>query len=615
MSDEKSCSIFSYFEHLINPFKKSPDITPPNKVHLFFYHYLKQIKNILIILLIIGLGVSFAEIALFKYVADIIDLAQSTPPEKIFTIHYKKLILMLLVILIFRPIIFGLHDLLIQQTITSNMAALIRWQNHKHVLKQSINFFYNDFSGRISNRIIQTGGALRDSAIQAIEAVWHVVVYTCSAIFIFLKTDWYLICPLFMWIVMYVFFLKHYIPLIQKRSTISSEARSKLMGLIVDTYSNIITIKLFSHSKQEEEYAKKTMTEQIKKHQLALRLITEMDAALTTINGLLIVSIAAISLWLWSKNTISLGAISLAISLAIRINNMSSWLMWVIKSIFENIGIVQDSIETISKPIQVEDNDPLNKLKITNGSIKFDSVSFKYDDDKPTIISDLNLYISPKEKIGIVGTSGAGKSTLIHILLRLYDLKKGNIYIDNQDISQVTQDSLRSQISVVTQEVSLLHRSIRDNLICGAPNATETQIQDVIQKTKLEFIHKITDSNGFNGLNAYVGERGIKLSGGQRQRIAIARALLKNAPILLLDEATSALDSETENIIQKNLENMMEGKTVITIAHRLSTIIKMDRLVIMDKGRIIDIGTHVELIAKKGLYKKLWETQLGNFIV
>ncbi|AFZ82878.1 ABC transporter ATP-binding protein [Candidatus Kinetoplastidibacterium crithidiae] len=606
MSDEKSC--FSYFENLIDPFRETPDIPPPYKVSSFFYYYLKQIKTILIILLFIGLGVSLVEIALFKYVANIIDLAQSSNPEKIFGMHYKELLVMMIVILVCRPIIFALHDLLIQQTITSNMAALIRWQNHKYILKQSISFFYNDFAGRISNRVIQTGAALRDSAIQAIEAIWHVVVYTSSAIFIFSQTDWHLIFPLLIWIVVYVFFLVHYIPLIQKRSTISSETRSKLIGLIVDTYSNIITIKLFSHTKQEEEYAKKTMTEQIKTHQLALRLITEIDTALTAINGLLIVSTAGIALWLWSKNIISLGSITLAISLVIRINNMSSWLMWVVKNIFENVGVVQDSIGTISQSREIEDFDNSKTLKITNGEIKFDSVFFAYE-KKHEVITNLTLTIKSKEKIAIVGPSGAGKSTLIHLLLRLHDVENGSICIDGQNIKYVTQDSLRSQISVVTQDVSLLHRSIRDNLVCGANNVSEEQLKNVIKKTKLDFIDSITDTNGNTGLDAHVGERGIKLSGGQKQRIAIARALLKNSPIIILDEATSALDSETESIIQQNLEDMMIGKTVITIAHRLSTILKMDRIIIVSKGTIVDSGTHGELISKAGIYQTLWDKQ------
>lgn len=615
MSDWKSFSIFSYFEKIIDPFKDSSEETPPGKLTKFYFHYLRQIWLVLFILLIVGLLVALVEVALFKYIAKIIDMAQTTNPKDIFNNNLKQLIIMASVIVIARPLLFGLHNLITHQTITANLSAMIRWQNHRYILKQSVNFFHNDLAGRVANRVIQTGGALRDSALQMIEAIWHILIYAGSAMFLFLQADWHLILPLTLWMIIYLIMLFHYIPKIRSLAISSSEARSKLMGLIVDCYTNIITIKLFYNSNKEEGYGKEAIEMQMHKHQSVLRLITEIDTLLTFINGMLIASTTGLSLWLWSNGVISIGSITLATGLVIRINNMSSWIIWVVNSIFENLGIVQDGIETISKSVEIKNKESAKLLNVTSGSIKFESVGFKYNKNSNEVISNFNLIVRPKEKIGIVGPSGAGKSTIMSLLLRLYDLDSGKIYIDGQDISSVTQESLRAKIGVVTQDISLLNRSIRENLTCGDDTVSQKHLKEVLYKSKMnEFLVNVLDHKGLVGLEATVGERGVKLSGGQKQRVAIARVLLKNAPILLLDEATSALDSEIESIIQENLEGIMHGKTVITIAHRLSTIIRMDRLIVIENGKIIETGTHKELILRNGLYKTLWDHQTGGFI-
>lgn len=606
--------LYRRFEKIIDVFQDAPAKAPPGRVLPFYLYYLRQVWPSFAALLVVGLIGALIEVALFSYLSRIIDLVNTTPSAGFFTAHGGELLWMAAVILVMRPVFIGLHDLLVHQTISPGMTSMIRWQNHNYVLRQSLNFFQNDFAGRIAQRIMQTGSSLRDSLVQAVDALWHVLIYAITTLVLFAEADWRLMIPLVAWIFGFLLSLYYFVPRVKSRSVASSEARSKLMGCIVDGYTNISTLKLFAHSALEQQYAREAISEQTYKTQLASRMVTSMDVAITTLNGLLIVGTTGLALWLWTQSQLSVGAIALATGLVIRIVNMSGWIMWVVNGIFENIGMVQDGLETIAQPVSVIDRPRAPRLVVDRGAIHFDRVAFNYGRERQ-VINGLDLAIRPGEKIGLIGPSGAGKSTLVNLLLRLYDLDGGRILIDGQDIAQVSQESLRAQIGMITQDTSLLHRSIRDNLLYGRPGANEAQLWDAIRRARAdEFIPQLSDLQGRTGLDAHVGERGVKLSGGQRQRIAIARVLLKDAPILIMDEATSALDSEVEAAIQESLELLMRGKTVIAIAHRLSTIIKMDRLVVLDNGRIAEVGSHNELLASGGLYARLWRYQTGGFV-
>ncbi|SDS57817.1 ABC transporter ATP-binding protein [Pseudomonas granadensis] len=606
--------LYRRFEQLIDIFRDAPTASPPDRVWPFYTYYLKQVWPSFAALLVVGLFASLIEVALFSYLSRIIDLAQGTPNPNFFSDHALELTWMLVVALVLRPIFFALHDLLVHQTLSPGMTSMIRWQNHSYVLKQSLNFFQNDFAGRIAQRIMQTGNSLRDSAVQAVDALWHVVIYAISSLVLFAEADWRLMIPLLTWIVAYIGALYYFVPRVKERSVEASDARSKLMGRIVDGYTNIATLKLFAHTNFEQHYAKEAIEEQTVKAQMAGRVVTSMDVTITTMNGLLIVGTTALALWLWTQSLITVGAIALATGLVIRIVNMSGWIMWVVTGIFENIGMVQDGLRTISQPVSVTDHEQAKPLQVARGEVRFEHVDFHYGKERG-IIGDLNLNIKPGEKIGLIGPSGAGKSTLVNLLLRLYDVEGGRILIDGQNIAEVGQESLRERIGMITQDTSLLHRSIRDNLLYGKPDATDAELWEAVHKARAdEFIPLLSDAEGRTGFDAHVGERGVKLSGGQRQRIAIARVLLKDAPILIMDEATSALDSEVEAAIQESLETLMQGKTVIAIAHRLSTIARMDRLVVLENGKIAESGTHDELLAHRGLYARLWAHQTGGFV-
>ncbi|WP_313678762.1 ABC transporter ATP-binding protein [Pantoea vagans] len=606
--------LYRRFERFINIFQDAPTDSPPSTVWSFYLYYLRQVWPSFAALLVVGLASALIEVSLFSYLSRIIDMVNHSTPATLFRDNWPILLWMGAVALILRPVFIALHDMLVHQSISPSMTSMIRWQHHNYVLRQSLNFFQSDFAGRIAQRIMQTGSSLRDSAVQLVDAIWHVLIYAVTSLVLFAGADWRLMIPLIIWMVAYSASLRFFVPRVKARSVVSSEARSKLMGTIVDGYTNIATIKLFAHSDLERQYAREAIQEQTGKTQHASRMVTSMDLTLSALNGLLIVSTSGLALWLWSQSLISVGAIALATGLVIRLVNMSGWIMWVVNGIFENIGMVQDGLNTIAQPLSVQDAPQAKQLKVTRGNIRFENVRFDYGGGRQ-VINGFNLDIRPGEKIGLIGPSGAGKSTLVNLLLRLYDLNGGRIVIDEQDIAVVTQESLRSQIGMITQDTSLLHRSIRENLLYGRPDATEEELQLAIHRARAdEFIPLLSDSLGRTGLDAHVGERGVKLSGGQRQRVAIARVLLKDAPVLIMDEATSALDSEVEAAIQESLESLMQGKTVIAIAHRLSTIAKMDRLVVLDKGGIAEMGSHQELLAQNGLYARLWQHQTGGFV-
>ncbi len=606
--------MFRWFESLIPVFPPLDGRMPPRRVVPFYIHYLRPVWPVLLATLIAGLLLALVEVAMFDFLGRIVDMVAEQPGSGFFARHANTLLWMAGITLIARPLLVSLHSLLVNQAIVPGLSNRSRWLMHNYVVRQSLSFFQNDFAGSMANRVMQTGTSLRESAVQMVDSLWYIIVYTGTALYLFAQADWRLMIPLGLWMAAYAVIMGYFVPRAKQRAWIASEARSKAMGRIVDGYTNIPTLKLFAHGGHEQAYVAESIQDLAVKHRGQTRVTTGLEVTIAIVNGFLIVGTCGLALWLWNGGHISVGAITLATGLVIRIHNMSGWIMWTINGIFEDIGTVQDGITTISQPLTVQDRADAVPLEVARGGVHFDDIHFHYG-KAGGVMAALNLDVKPGEKIGLVGPSGAGKSTLVNVLLRLYDLESGHIRIDGQDIAAVTQESLRRQIGVVTQDTSLLHRSIRDNLLYGRPDATEAQLRSAVAKARAEaFIETLRDGEGRTGYDAHVGERGVKLSGGQRQRIAIARVLLKDAPILVLDEATSALDSEVEAAIQDNLDELMAGKTVIAIAHRLSTIARMDRLVVMDQGRIVETGTHAELVAAGGLYARLWARQTGGFV-
>jgi ATP-binding cassette, subfamily B, multidrug efflux pump len=606
--------MFRWFESLIPVFPPVDARMPPRNVAAFYVHYLRPVWPVLLATLVAGLLLALVEVAMFDFLGRIVDMVSEQPDVRFFARHADTLLWMAAITLVARPVLVGLHNLLVNQAIVPGLSNRSRWLMHNYVVRQSLSFFQNDFAGSMANRVMQTGTSLRESAVQMVDSLWYIVVYTGTALYLFAQADWRLMVPLVLWLVAYVVIMWIFVPRAKQRAWIASEARSRAMGRIVDGYTNIPTLKLFAHGGREQAYVAEAIEELAVKHRRQTRITTSLDLTISIVNGFLIAGTCGLALWLWSGGHITVGAITLATGLVIRIHNMSGWIMWTINGIFEDIGTVQDGITTISQPLTVQDRADAVPLQVSEGGVRFEDIHFHYG-KKGGVIAGLDLSVKPGEKIGLVGPSGAGKSTLVNVMLRLYDLERGHIRIDGQDIAAVTQESLRRQIGVVTQDTSLLHRSIRDNLLYGRPDATEAELRAAVAKARADaFIETLRDGEGRTGYDAHVGERGVKLSGGQRQRIAIARVLLKDAPILVLDEATSALDSEVEAAIQESLDELMAGKTVIAIAHRLSTIARMDRLVVMDQGRIVETGTHAELIAAGGLYARLWARQTGGFV-
>jgi ATP-binding cassette subfamily B multidrug efflux pump len=614
--------MFRWLEHRIDPFARKAVVQPPASLWSFYWHFVQPVWPAFALLLFMDLLAALSEVALASFVATLIDLMKnSTAPVAFFREHAGLLLWMAFVVLIARPAITAGYVIIKNQVLSPPFQTRIRWQTHGYLLRQSLSFFTNDFAGRIANKMMQTASSMHETLVLLSDAIVFVAVQWVSALILFWLADPRLVIPLALWLAAYAATLIVFVPRIRQRSTEAAEARSSLLGRIVDSYTNILTVKLFAHAEREDGYARSGLEEQIGKHRSYVRLTTTMTVILHMLNALLIAGTTVLAIWLWAQGSVTLGAIALVTALVIRITGMSGWVLSLVTSIFESIGVVQDGVETISRSHVIVDEPDAKPLLVTKGEIQFDAIGFKYGSVKGTpgadpkrIIEGMSLTIRPGEKLGLIGRSGAGKSTLVNLLLRFYNLEKGRILIDGQDIAGVTQESLRASIGMVTQDTSLLHRSVLDNILYGRPEAgLEGAIEAAKRAHAHDFILGLEDKDGRRGYDARVGERGVKLSGGQRQRIAIARVLLKDAPILILDEATSALDSEAEAAIQEQLLNLMAGKTVIAIAHRLSTIAAMDRLIVLDQGRIIEEGSHADLLRRGGLYAQLWLRQSGGF--
>ena len=606
--------MFRFFETSIDPFRGHDPNMPPASLIGYYGRYCRQVWPFLVAMMAISLIVALIEVTILRFVGAIVDILRATPPEQVLENHGGQFLAMALLILVGRPIASFTHDLVVQQAIAPGMTNLIRWQTHRYVLRQSVTYFANDFAGRIASNIVQAAASLRESVVQIIDALWFVTVFAVSALIVFAGTDWRLACPLALWITGYIATLAYFVPRIRRRSEELADMRATVTGRIVDSYTNIQTVKLFAHLEREDEHAREALADHTAAFHRQTRLITLLNLTVSSSNSVLLVSVGALAVWLWMRGALTLGDIAIATGLALRVALMSGWVMWTSIGIFDNIGQVQEGMRTIARPRALTDRADARSLSASKGAIRFENVRFHYG-KAGGVIDDLSFSIAPGEKVGLVGRSGAGKSTLVNLLLRFYDVEGGRILIDGQDIASTTQDSLRQQIGMVTQDTSLLHRSIGENIRYGRPDATdEAMIAAARQAHAHDFVMGLIDPDGRKGYDTLVGERGVKLSGGQRQRIAIARVLLKSAPILVLDEATSALDSEVEAAIQENLKTLMEGKTVIAIAHRLSTIAAMDRLIVLEDGAIAETGMHHQLLARGGIYAALWRRQSGGFL-
>ncbi len=606
--------MFRFFEKLTQPFPEGAPAQPPKGLWAFCRHYTRGMEAPLVVMSISTALLAMLEVSLFGYMGSLVDSLEGQTPATFFTEQQDTLIQMAVVVLVVMPLLTWLHANLTHQSLLGNYPMSIRWSAHRYLLGQSVSFFQNDFAGRVATKVMQTALSVRESVMKLLDVLMYIFVYFTSMLVLVAQADYRLTLVILGWFVLYGLTQWYYVPRLKRISAAQADARSTMTGRVVDSYSNIATVKLFAHTQNEADYARDSMDEFLGTVYGQMRMVTKLSVTVQVLNYLLVFSITAMSLYLWSKELISVGAIAIAVTLALRLNGMSQWVMWEISGLFENIGTVADGITTLAKPQTVTDGKNASPIKIDRGAIEFRDVTFHYGKGGG-VIERLNLSIKPGEKIGLVGRSGAGKSTLVNLLLRFYDVESGEILIDGQNIQQHQQESLRAQIGMVTQDTSLLHRSVRENILYGKPDATEAELLAAIKKAEADvFIEDLIDPNGNRGLDAQVGERGVKLSGGQRQRIAIARVLLKDAPVLVLDEATSALDSEVEAAIQQSLNQLMEGKTVIAIAHRLSTIAAMDRLIVLDEGKIIEQGTHQELVQNGGIYAQLWQHQTGGFL-
>ena len=617
--------MFAIFERRLKPTATPTDPEPPLGLIAFYWHYARQAKGLFAGLFVAGFAVALLDSLIPVFIGRIVTLITGSAPEHLFATYWPLLLAMAMVLLVLRPGAQMLQNILANQAIAANFSNLVRWQSHWHVVRQSWSFFQNDFAGRIANRVMQTGPSIRESLVALLTAVWYILVYGTSALLLLAAADRWLALPISLWFVGYLVMLRVFVPRMRDRSKEMSEVRSMLTGRIVDSYTNILTVKLFSRPWQEDAYVREAVDEHTDKFHASLRLNTLLGLALSSLNAMMVTSTGGLALLLWTRGQVTVGTVAMALPLAWQIVNISGWVAWQVTAIFENIGVVQEGMMTIARPITLTDPPQAKALVVVRGEIVFEEVRFHYgrtisavEAGRPAphaVLEGFSLTVRPGEKIGLIGRSGAGKSTVVNLLLRFFDLEAGRILIDGQDIAAVSQESLRAQISVVTQDTSLLHRSIRDNIRYGRPDSGDAEVIEAARLAHAdEFIRDLVDWRERRGYDAQVGERGVKLSGGQRQRVAIARVILRNAPILVLDEATSALDSEVEAAIQSSLGTLMAGKTVIAIAHRLSTIARMDRLVVLDRGRIAEQGTHDELLRRNGLYAALWQRQSGGFI-
>ena len=606
--------MFGFFERLVDPFPKKAAQRPPDSVYQFCRHYSRGMEPWLLLMAFLTAITAISEALLFGILGQVVDWLSERNPETFIEQSGSTLIGMGIFMLILIPLSNAMRSLIVHQTLMGNFPMSVRWMAHRYLLNQSYGFFQNEFSGRIATKVMQTALAVRDTVMKLLDVMLFVAIYMVTALILVASADPRLCIPLIIWLFFYIIVQRYFVPKMKKIAMVQADARSLMTGRIVDSYTNIVTLKLFSHSNRESAYIRDGMSEFLNTVHPQMRLVTKLNICLWALNMSLVFSTAALGIYLWLNGSITPGAIAIVMSLAIRLTSMSHWILWEISGLFENIGTVQDGINTLSVPSKVNDKPNAVALNVNLGDIIFNSVNFSYNTNE-AVFENLDLQIPAGEKVGIVGRSGAGKSSLVSLLLRFYDIQSGAITIDGHNIEGVRQESLRSNIAMVTQDTSLLHRSVRENIMFGRPEATEEEMVVAAQKAQAhDFILSLRDNVGRRGYDAHVGERGVTLSGGQRQRIAIARVLLKDAPILVLDEATSALDSEVEAAIQLSLYQLMEGKTVIAIAHRLSTIAAMDRLIVFDEGKIIEQGTHQELLGGNGIYTKLWGHQSGGFL-
>lgn len=607
--------MFKFFEGLVDPYAPYPQTdTPPRQLWPFLAEYIRPFRKVFAATATLSVLAAFADVALIWYVGRLVDQLANTGPAAFFATHGVEVLAIALAVLILRPLVMVGNVALLHNTILPNFGTMIRYRAHAHVIRQPVGWFESDFAGRIANRIMQTPPAAGDAVFQTFDAVAFASVTVVGAGIMLAEADVRLLLPLVIWFALYLWLVQWTVKRAGPAAMASSDARSAVTGRVVDSYTNIHSVKLFAQGGAELDYAKEAIEHARATFAREMRIVTKMDLALTTLNGFLIVAVTGWAILLWVQGAATVGTVAAASALVLRLNNMTYWIMWAFTSLVQALGVVQEGMETITHPIGLTDAPGAKPLEFRKGLIQIDGISHHYGRGFGGLQS-LSLTIQPGEKIGVVGRSGAGKSTLVKLLLRFYDTESGRILIDGQDISRVTQDSLRAQIGMVQQDSSLLHRSVRDNILYGRPGATEAEMIAAAKQAEAhDFILTLEDPHGGKGYDAQVGERGVKLSGGQRQRVALARVILKDAPILILDEATSALDSEAEAAIQDALYGVMQGKTVIAIAHRLSTIAAMDRIVVLEDGRIAEEGSHAALLAKNGLYARFWARQSGGFI-